>query len=110
MPKLRQTIGDDARRQICSTTRRKTDKEPHHARRISFRKGTAAKRRKRRTGGELQCSATRRSHDIPQSLKKCAALLHVLDVFGSGAERLLCQRGLRELIDVAVEHRPGVRG
>src|SRR6516162_7188951 len=37
-------------------------------------------------------------------------LLHVLDVFRSGAERLLRQRGLRELIDIAVEHRRGIRG
>src|SRR5215468_272577 len=37
-------------------------------------------------------------------------LLHVLDVFRSGAERLLRQRGLRELIDIAVEDRRRVRG
>jgi len=31
MPKLRQTISDDARRQISAATGRKTDEQPDHA-------------------------------------------------------------------------------
>src|SRR5262245_7226613 len=38
------------------------------------------------------------------------ALLHVLDLLRSGAERLLRERGLHELVEIAVEHRAGVRG
>src|SRR6516164_5937545 len=37
-------------------------------------------------------------------------LLHLLGVFVSGAERLLHRRRFSELIDIAVEHRRGVRG
>ncbi len=81
----------------------------------NYRKGPSAKRRKRSGGGQLQCSATRNPHDIPlcpflaENSSRCA-LLHVVDVFRSGAERFLRQRGLRELIDIAVEHCGGVRG
>src|SRR5690242_4872914 len=64
-PYFRQAIADDPGRQIRTAAGRKTDIEPHDARRKSVRKRRAPKRRKRGGGGQLQCSATRKSHDSP---------------------------------------------
>src|SRR5690242_1842803 len=38
------------------------------------------------------------------------SLLNVFDVIGLGAERLLRQRSLHEVIEIAVEHRACIRG